>query len=192
MNYDYQVKCIDLAAAMNFEYILLNAWWDEKIGYEKMKELIKYAKSKNVDVFLWYNLNGAVNDPFMTPLNKMNTAIARKTEMKWLKEAGIKGLKVDLFGGDKQETMKLYKDVLSDANDYGLMIIFYGATLPSGWEKMYPNFVGGKAVLTSEMLIFSQDIREKEAFYASLHPFIGNAVSSMEFGGVLLNKFLNK
>lgn len=192
MNYEDQIKYIDLAAAMNFEYILIDAWWDAKIGYERMKELIQYAKSKKVDVFLWYNSNGSTNDAFMTPINKMNTAIARKREMKWLKEAGVKGLKVDFFGGDKQETMRLYEDILSDANDYGLMIIFHGATLPRGWERMYPNFVGSEAVLASEMLIFSQDVRNKESFYASLHPFIRNSVASMEFGGVLLNKFLNK
>lgn len=192
MNYEDQVKYIDLAAAMKYEYILIDAWWDQRIGYEKMKELIKYAKSKNVDVFLWYNSNGSANDAFMTPLHKMNTSIVRKNEMKWLKEAGVKGLKVDFFGGDKQETMRLYEDILSDANDYGLMIIFHGATLPRGWEVMYPNFVGSEAVIASEMLIFSQDVREKEAYFASLHPFIRNAVGSMEYGGVLLNKFLNK
>ena len=112
--------------------------------------------------------------------------------MKWLKEVGVKGLKVDFFGGDKQETMRLYEDILVDANDHGLMVIFHGTTLPRGWERMYPNFVGSEAVLASEMLIFSQDVREKEAYYASLHPFIRNSVGSMEFGGVLLNKFLNK
>ncbi|WP_111308207.1 glycoside hydrolase family 97 protein [Confluentibacter sediminis] len=192
MNYEDQVKYIDLAAAMNFEYILIDAWWDKNIGYDRMKELIQYAKSKGVDVFLWYNSNGSANDAFQTPKDKMNTAITRKKEMKWLKEAGVKGLKVDFFGGDKQETMRLYEDILSDANDYGLMIIFHGATLPRGWERMYPNFVGSEAVTASEMLIFSQDVRNKEAFYATLHPFIRNSVASMEFGGVLLNKFLNK
>ena len=192
MNYEDQVKYIDLAAAMNFEYILIDAWWDKNIGYDRMKELIQYAKSKGVDVFLWYNSNGVSNDAFQTPKDKMNRSMTRKKEMKWLKEAGVKGLKVDFFGGDKQETMRLYEDILSDANDYGLMIIFHGATLPRGWERMYPNFVGSEAVTASEMLIFSQDVREREAFYASLHPFIRNSVASMEFGGVLLNKFLNK
>lgn len=192
MNYADQVKYIDMAAEMRFEYILIDAWWDERIGYDKMKDLINYAKFKNVDVFLWYNSNGSANDAFMTPLNKMNNAIVRKKEMKWLKDAGVKGLKVDFFGGDKQETMRLYEDILSDANDYGLMIIFHGATLPRGWEKMYPNFVGSEAVLASEMLIFSEDVRKKEAHYASLHPFIRNTVASMEYGGVLLNKYLNK
>lgn len=192
MNYEDQVKYIDLAAAMNFEYILIDAWWDANIGYERMEELIAYADSKGVGVFLWYNSNGSFNDAFQTPLNKMNTSIARKKEMQWLQKVGVKGLKVDFLGGDKQETIRLYEDIMSDANYYGLMINFHGATLPRGWERMYPNFIGSEAVLASEMLVFSQDVREKEAFYATLHPFIRNSVASMEFGGVILNKYINK
>ncbi|WP_246343676.1 glycoside hydrolase family 97 protein [Adhaeribacter radiodurans] len=192
MNYEDQVKYIDLAAALQYEYILMDALWDTKVGKDKMKDLINYAKTKKVDVFLWYNSNGPFNDAPQGPRNKMNTAVERKKEMKWLREVGVKGLKVDFFGGDKQETMRLYEDILSDANDYGLMIIFHGTTLPRGWERMYPNFVGSEAVLASEMLIFSQNIREAEAFNATLHPFIRNAVGSMEFGGVLLNKYLVK
>ncbi|HKK81577.1 MAG TPA: glycoside hydrolase family 97 catalytic domain-containing protein, partial [Prolixibacteraceae bacterium] len=192
MNYADQVKYIDLAAAMDYEFILIDAWWDTNIGYERMEELIRYAKSKDVGVFLWYNSNGSANDAFQTPLNKMNTSIARKKEMKWLKDIGVKGLKVDFLGGDKQETMRLYENILSDANDYGLMVNFHGATLPRGWERMYPNFVGCEAVLASEMLVFVEDVRKKEAFYAALHPFIRNSVASMEFGGVILNKYLNK
>lgn len=192
MNYTDQVKFIDLAATLRFEYILIDALWDTNIGKEKMKELIRYAASKGVDVLLWYNSNGPFNDAPMGPRNKMSSSIARKKEMKWLQEVGVKGLKVDFFGGDKQETMRLYEDILSDANDYGLMIIFHGATLPRGWEVMYPNYVGSEAVLASEMLIFSQQVRQAEAFYAALHPFIRNTVGSMEFGGVLLNKYLTK
>jgi hypothetical protein len=192
MNYDDQVKYIDLAAAMKYEYILVDALWDKNIGKDRMRNLIKYAKSKGVDVFLWYNSNGPINDAPQGPRNKMYTAIERKKEMKWLRELGVKGLKVDFFGGDKQETMRLYEDILSDANDYGLMIVFHGATLPRGWERMYPNYVGSEAVLASEMLIFVQAVRETEAFNAALHPFIRNTVGSMEFGGVLLNKFLVK
>ncbi|QRX63278.1 glycoside hydrolase family 97 catalytic domain-containing protein [Dysgonomonadaceae bacterium zrk40] len=192
MNWDDQVKYIDLASEMGYEYILIDALWDTNIGYEKMEELIGYAKSKNVDVFLWYNSNGGFNDAPQGPRNRLNSSISRKEEMKWLKKVGVKGLKVDFFGGDKQETMRYYEDILSDANDYGLMIIFHGCTLPRGWERLYPNYVGSEAVLASEMLIFSQDVREKEAFYATLHPFIRNSVGSMEFGGVFMNKFLNR
>lgn len=192
MNWGDQVKYIDLASELGYEYILIDALWDANIGYKEMEKLIKYANSKNVDVFLWYNSNGSFNDAPQGPKNRMNTSIARKEEMKWLTKAGVKGLKVDFFGGDKQETMRLYEDILSDANDYGLMIIFHGCTLPRGWERMYPNYVGSEAVLASEMLIFSQDVRNDEAFYSTLHPFIRNTVGCMEFGGVLLNKYLNR
>jgi hypothetical protein len=192
MNFDDQVKYIDLAAEMNYEYILIDAWWDTRVGYDKVKELIRYAESKNVGVFLWYNSNGSANDAFLTPRNKMNTSVARKKEMKWLREMGVKGMKVDFFSGDKQETIRLYEDILSDANEYGLMVIFHGATLPRGWERMYPNFVGSEAVMASEMLVFFQEARDKEAFHATLHPFIRNTVASMEYGGVVLNDFVNK
>tara|TARA_R110002050_G_scaffold171113_2_gene303135 strand:- start:60848 stop:62797 length:1950 start_codon:yes stop_codon:yes gene_type:complete len=192
MNYNDQVAYIDLAAEMGYEYILMDADWNTNIGYEKMAVLIDYAQSKNVDVFLWYNSNGYWNDAPQEPKHKMDNAIVRKKEMKWLKEMGVKGLKVDFFGGDKQETMKLYEDILSDANEYGLMIIFHGCTLPRGWERMYPNYVGSEAVLASENLIFRQHANDTEAYNASLHPFIRNAVGSMEFGPVLLNKQHNR
>jgi hypothetical protein len=192
MNYEDQVKYINLASSLKFNYILIDALWDTNIGKVKMVELIKYAKSKGVDVLLWYNSNGTANDAPQGPRNKMNSSIERKKEMKWLREIGVKGLKVDFFGGDKQETIRLYEDILSDANDYGLMIDFHGATLPRGWERMYPNFIGTEAVLASEMLIFSQNVRDNEAYNATLHPFIRNAVGSMEFGGVFFNKYLVK
>ena len=192
MNYEDQSLFIDLASKLGYEYILIDALWDKNIGKERMKDLIHYAKSKNVEVLLWYNSNGAANDAPMGPRNKMSSAIERKKEMKWLKEVDVKGLKVDFFGGDKQETMRLYEDILSDANDFGLKIIFHGATLPRGWEVMYPNYAGSEAVLASEMLYFSEDVRKQEAFFAALHPFIRNTVGSMEFGGTFLNKYLTK
>lgn len=192
MNWKDQVTYIDLASELGYEFILVDAFWDEQIGYDRMKDLVDYARSKNVDVLLWYNSNGAFNDAPQGPRNKMNTSIVRKKEMKWLQSIGVKGMKVDFLGGDKQETMRLYEDILSDANDYGLMVFFHGATLPRGWERMYPNYVGSEAVLASEMLIFSQHARDNEAFYATLHPFMRNTVGSMEFGGVLLNKYLTK
>ena len=192
MNYNDQVTYIDLASKMGYEYILMDALWDTRVGYDKMPELIKYAQSKGVDVFLWYNSNGYWNNAPQGPKHKLDNSIARKKEMKWLQKMGVKGLKVDFFGGDKQETMKLYEDILADANEYGLMIIFHGCTLPRGWERMYPNYVGSEAVLASENLIFNQHFDDMEAYNACLHPFIRNAVGSMEFGPVLLNKRHNR
>ena len=177
---------------MDFQYVLVDNFWDRNIGYDRMEELVKYAHSKGVDVFLWYSSSGYWNDISQCPLNKMDSAVERKKEMKWLQDIGVKGIKVDFFGGDKQETMRIYEGVLSDADDYGLMVIFHGCTLPRGWERMYPNYVGSEAVRASENLVFGQHECDIEAQNATLHPFIRNAVGCMEFGGCFLNKFLNK
>lgn len=192
INYDDQVRYVDLAAALGYEYVLIDNWWDKNIGRERMSQFIKYANSKGVDVFLWYSSSGYWNDIEQGPVNLMDNPIVRKREMKWLQSQGVKGIKVDFFGGDKQETMRLYESILSDADDHGLMVIFHGCTIPRGWERMYPNYVGSEAVLASENMIFSQHFCDEEAFNTTLHPFIRNTIGSMEFGGCFLNKRLNK
>lgn len=192
INYDDQVRYVDLAAAMGYEYVLIDNWWDNNIGRDRMEQFVKYARSKGVEVFLWYSSSGYWNDIEQSPVNRMDNSIARKQEMRWLQSLGVKGIKVDFFGGDKQETLRLYEEILSDADDHGLMVIFHGCTLPRGWERMYPNYVGSEAVLASENLVFDQHFCDNEAFNATLHPFIRNAVGCMEFGGVFLNKCLNR
>ena len=192
INYDDQVKYIQLAKSMGYQYVLIDNYWDENIGYERMEELVKYAQSQGVDVFLWWSSSGYWNDIEQGPINKMYDQITRKKVMKWMKKLGVKGIKVDFFGGDKQETMRLYEAILSDANDYDLMVIFHGCTLPRGWERMYPNYVGSEAVLASENIYFSQHSCDMEAKDTSTHPFIRNAVGCMEFGGSFLNRNLKK
>ncbi|MBR5724139.1 MAG: glycoside hydrolase family 97 catalytic domain-containing protein, partial [Bacteroidales bacterium] len=192
MNRDDQIAYIDLAAEMDFPYILIDAGWDQEFGHEGMEELVRYARSKGVEVFLWYSSSGWWNDIVQSPVDIMCDPIARKPEMRWMESIGVKGIKVDFFGGDKQETMRLYEAILSDADDHGLMCIFHGATLPRGWERMYPNYVGSEAVLASENMVFGQNHCDLESQNAALHPFLRNTVGCMEFGGVFLNKRLNR
>ena len=192
MNRDDQIAYIDLAAEMDFPYILIDAGWDQEFGHEGMEELVRYARSKGVEVFLWYSSSGWWNDIVQSPVDIMCDPIARKPEMRWMESIGVKGIKVDFFGGDKQETMRLYEAILSDADDHGLMCIFHGATLPRGWERMYPNYVGSEAVLASENMVFGQNHCDLESQNAALHPFLRNSVGCMEFGGVFLNKRLNR
>ena len=192
INYDDQVRFIDLAAAMGFEYCLVDNWWDTQIGRDRIPELSRYAQSKGVHLLLWYNSNGYANDAPQGPRDCMNTAIVREREMKWMQSIGIKGIKVDFFGGDKQETMRLYEDILSDANRYGLQVVFHGCTIPRGWEKMYPNYVASEAVLASENVYFNEGAAIKEPFDLTLHPFCRNATASMDWGGIIMNKYLSR
>jgi hypothetical protein len=192
INLEDQKKYVDLASEMGFQYTLVDNWWDTKIGKDGIEELVKYARSKNVEIFLWYSSSGNWNDIEQGPINIMSNPIKRKEYMRWMNEIGVKGIKVDFFGGDKQVTMAHYEAILSDADDNGLMVIFHGCTLPRGWERMYPNYVGSEAVLASENMIFGQRACDMAAFNATLHPFIRNTVGCMEFGGTFLNRRLSK
>ena len=187
-NFDEQKRYIDFSAAMGYQSVLIDAFWDQQIGYEKIAELARYGKEKGVGIFLWYNSNGSWNDAFQTPIGKMNNSRIRREEMKWMQENGIRGIKVDFFGGDKQPMMQLYEDILADANDFGLLVIFHGCTLPRGWERMYPNYAASEAVLASENLHFGQGACDAEARNATIHAFVRNTVGSMDFGGSALNK----
>ena len=189
--YDVQKRYIDFTAEMGYQTVLVDALWDTQIGRDKIADLASYAAEKGVALFLWYNSNGYWNNAPQGPKGIMDNTIARRREMAWMKSIGVRGIKVDFFGGDKQETMKLYEDILADANDYGILCVFHGCTLPRGWERMYPNFASSEAVLASENLNFSQGACDNEAFNACIHPFIRNTVGSMDFGGSALNKYYN-
>ncbi|MBR1414985.1 MAG: glycoside hydrolase family 97 protein [Prevotella sp.] len=187
-NFDEQKRYIDFSAAMGYQSVLIDAFWDRQIGYDRIAELARYGREKGVGLFLWYNSNGSWNDAPQTPIGKMNNSRIRRQEMKWMHDNGIRGIKVDFFGGDKQPMMQLYEDILADANDFGLLVIFHGCTLPRGWERMYPNYAASEAVLASENLHFGQGACDAEARNACLHAFIRNTVGSMDFGGSALNK----
>lgn len=187
-NFDEQKRYIDFSAAMGYRSVLVDALWDTQIGYERMAELSRYAQSKGVGLFLWYNSNGAWNDAPQGPRHKMDKSAVRRKEMAWMKQNGILGIKVDFFGSDKQPMMQLYEDILTDANEFGIQVIFHGCTLPRGWERMFPNYVASEAVLASENLHFGQGACDAEAKNACTHTFIRNVVGSMDFGGSTLNK----
>ena len=194
INCEDQKLFIDMAATMGYEYNLIDANWerDEKIGRKRMTELSSYAMSKGVRLILWYSSNGHINDTHEGPRNLMDKGYIRRREMKWLKDIGVAGIKVDYFGCDKQETMKLYEDILADANDFGIFVIFHGCTLPRGWERMYPNFISSEAVRASENVYSNDESAKSEAQELATFAFTRNAVAAMDYGGTLLNKHMSR
>lgn len=190
-NFDTQKEYIDFAAAMGWQSLLIDAMWDTQIGRERIAELAEYGKQKGVYLYLWYNSNGNWNDAPQGPRNCMDTPARRQQEMEWMQSIGIRGIKVDFFGGDKQCTMELYRDILLDAQKHNIFVIFHGCTLPRGWEMMFPNYVASEAVRASENLHFGQYECDREAMDATFLPFIRNTVGSMDFGGSTLNWYYN-
>ncbi len=179
--YHVQKKYIDMAADMNWKYCLLDANWDQLIGYDSVKVLAAYAKTKNVGLLLWYNSAGSWNTVKFTPKNKLLNHADRMKEFARLREMGIKGLKIDFFAGDGQSMINYYEDLLEDAASNQLMLNFHGATLPRGLQRTYPNLMTAEAVHGYEMITFSQSSANRAPEHMVLNALIRNNFDPMDF-----------
>ncbi|MCX2680476.1 glycoside hydrolase family 97 catalytic domain-containing protein [Galbibacter sp. EGI 63066] len=190
-NYETSKKFIEYAADMNWPYCLIDADWDRKIGYDRMKELVDYAKTKDVKVLVWYNSAGSWNTTPYTPRDKLVTAENRVSEFKKLNEIGVSGVKIDFFGGDGQSVIAYYHDILQDATKHKLLVNFHGATLPRGWQRTYPNLLTVEAIKGEEFITFEQENADKQASHSALLPFTRNVFDPMDFTPMVLDSIPN-
>ena len=186
--YRAQKKFIDYAADMKWQYCLIDAEWDKKIGYDSIKLLADYAAKKNVGILLWYNSAGSWNTVKMTPKDKLLTHENRVTEFSRLQQMGIKGIKVDFFSGDGQSMINYYQDILEDAAAYKLLVNFHGATLPRGLQRTYPNLMTVEAVQGYEMITFNQNDANLFPQHAIMVAMARNAFDPMDFTPMCLYK----
>ncbi|MHA4866415.1 glycoside hydrolase family 97 protein [Duganella sp. PWIR1] len=189
--YDMQKQFIDYAADMHWDYTLIDADWDRKIGYEKIKQLADYAATRNIGLILWYNSSGAWNKTEYSPKSQLLTHEQRVKEFKRLRDIGIKGLKIDFFAGDGQSMIAYYNDILRDAADAGLLINFHGATLPRGWQRTWPNLMTMEAIKGFEFTTFEQVDQDKMPSHAAMLPFTRNLFDPMDFTPVVFGDIPN-
>ncbi|HRS52967.1 MAG TPA: glycoside hydrolase family 97 catalytic domain-containing protein [Candidatus Marinimicrobia bacterium] len=189
--YEVQKRFIDYAAKMNWEYCLIDADWDWKIGYDKVAELAAYAQTKGVGILLWYNSSGDWNSTTYSPKSKLLTHNDRLREFARLKKMGIRGIKVDFFGGDGQSMMTYYQDIFEDAAQFGLVVNCHGATLPRGWQRTYPNLLTMEAVRGFEFITFDQADADREPTHACLLPFTRNVFDPIDFTPVCFSEIPN-
>ncbi|KRT14239.1 alpha-glucosidase [Pedobacter ginsenosidimutans] len=189
--YPVQKKYIDYAADMKWQYCLIDANWDQTIGYDSVAVLADYARKKNVGMLLWYNSAGDWNTVKFTPRDKLLTHEERIKEFGRLEEMGIKGIKIDFFGGDGQSMIAYYHDILTDAAAHHLLVNFHGATLPRGLQRTYPNLMTAEAVLGYEMITFGQDAANKAPQHMVASAMIRNVFDPMDFTPMCLYKIPN-
>jgi len=178
-DYDKLVPYIDLSAEMGWEYSLIDANWN-KMKNGNIEQLIEYANEKNVGLILWYNSGGDHTQITEEPRDKMFDPAARKAEFIKLKEMGIKGVKVDFFNSDKQHLIKLYHDILKDAGDQGIFVVFHGCTLPRGWARTYPNLMSMEAVSGAEQY-WSPEFAQQAPTHHTILPFTRNMMGPMDY-----------
>lgn len=189
--FETSLKFIDYAAEMNWPYCLIDADWDTKIGYEKMKELADYATSKNVKINVWYNSSGDWNSTPYHPKSKLLTHEDRIKEFTILNEIGVSGVKIDFFGGDGQSMIAYYHGILKDAAAHNLMVNFHGATLPRGWQRTYPHLMTMESIKGEEFITFTQETADLQPSHCAMLPFTRNAFDPMDFTPMVLDTIPN-
>jgi alpha-glucosidase len=133
---------VDFAAKNKLEYLMVDAGWSDNYDVKKVlprvdiREVINYAKSKNVRVFLW-----AVAVPLLNDLDK---------NLDFIKSLGAVGLKVDFFDRDDQQVAQWMEKIAKAAAERQLMIDFHGCGKPTGMQRAYPNIVNYEAVRGEE------------------------------------------
>ncbi len=181
ITFDEQKKYVDYASNMHWQYCLIDVNWDTKIGYDKVAALAAYAEKKHIGLILWYNSAGDWNTITYHPKDKLLTEADRDKEFSRLQAMGIKGIKIDFFGGDGQSMIQYYMDILKDAAKYKLLVNLHGATLPRGWQKTYPHLMTAEAIYGMEMVTFDQKAADMQANHCAMLPFTRNVFDPMDF-----------
>lgn len=138
-----QKDWIDRTRALGFEYYLIDDGWRDWNGggdgaWNAIAELVKYAKSKNVDIWAWVNAKYVYK------------AENRQTYFRRVKDAGIAGLKIDFPRPADVEWVNWYEETLRDASALHLMLDLHGAVKPTGRERTWPNELTREAIAGRE------------------------------------------
>ncbi len=173
-NLDTYKYYIDFAAKYGIKYIVMDEGWaksttDPYTPNPKVdvKELIRYGKTKNVDIILW-----------LTWLTVHKNMDVFKTFHEW----GIKGVKIDFMERSDQWMVNYYENVVKEAAKYQIFVDFHGAFKPAGLEYKYPNLISYEGVRGLEQM---GGCYPDNSIYL---PFMRNAVGPMDFTpGAMIN-----
>jgi len=161
-DYDVQVKYVDFASSMGWEYYLCDSGWN----IEWLPEIVQYAKSKNVGIFVWAHHHELMTD------DDIEDKLSRWASL------GVKGVKVDYFDSDCQEQIKLYDKLAVETAKRRLLLNYHGSTKPSGERRRWPHLVTREGVLGAEYYKWSPG---PTAEHNCTLPFTRNAVGPMDY-----------
>ena len=181
-------KFVDLAKEMGWEYSLVDANWNVMQGGGTIEDLVKYANSQNIPLWLWYNSGGPNNTVTEQPRDIMNNPEKRQAEFKKLRAWGVKGVKIDFFQSDKQNVIQLYHDILKDAAAEHILVNLHGCTLPRGWARTYPNLLSMEAVRGAENYGWGKEFALQAPVQNNIFTYTRNVVGSMDYTPVIFSE----
>lgn len=153
LSVDNHKKYVDGCAELGIESVVVDDGWElwqqteknanGRTKWEMLKELVDYARGKNVNIWVWRPSSpryGSKSD-----IGLVDSA-ERAGFMKKCADAGVKGLKIDFFHTENVFTVNLMENILRDAAKEKLMVIFHGVNKPTGDSYTYPNLLAKEAV----------------------------------------------
>ena len=185
-DYQTQKEYVDFTARMGWEYCLVDEGWHEMKEGE-LEQLVEYANSKGVGIFLWYDSGGRIGFVQEDWRKVMYDPETRTAEMKRIAGMGVRGIKVDFFQSDKQGMIKHYHRILEDAADHGLMVNFHGCTMPRGWSRTYPHLMTMEAVQGAESYHYVEDFPMRAPMNSTVLPLTRNVAGPMDYTPVTLS-----
>ena len=140
LNTESHKRMIDFASENNVQYLLIDAdWYGPEFSNESdptvskgpinIEEDMRYAKSKNVGVFLYLNDVGA-------------KSFGLERVLKQFSDWGAAGVKYGFMQGTEEEKVKHTRKVVELCAKYKLMVEFHdGPIPPNGDRRTYPNMI---------------------------------------------------
>ena len=130
--FEDQHQWVDWAAALGFEYVIVDDGWkrwnaDGKDAWALLHDVTDYAETKNVAIIAWVHSN------------EVTSPQDRLAYMQKARDCGLAGLKIDFMQPANVEWVEWYDQTLRDAAKFHLTIDYHGALKPTGRERTWPN-----------------------------------------------------
>ncbi|NEW78353.1 MAG: glycoside hydrolase family 97 protein [Gelidibacter sp.] len=148
-SFDAEKRTVDNAVKLGFEYTMVDEGWERwNSKWETATKLCKYAKNKDVGIFLWKHSN-QINFP------ENNYAIM-ESFLDSVKQTGAVGIKVDFMNGEDKSLIDFDEALLRAAAERKLMVNFHGCQQSSGEYRTYPNEVSREGIRGVELNIMKE------------------------------------
>ncbi|WP_198655257.1 glycoside hydrolase family 97 protein [Streptomyces geranii] len=187
------LKWFELGRAMGWPYALVDAKWDRMTDADgnavPLERIVAEAAARGLKVFLWHNSGGGNNNGASTPRDLMVDAVTRRARFRLLRDAGVAGVKVDMWEADKQRLLAWQREVVEDAGRHRLHIVLHNTTVPRGWDRTYPHLLGVEAGMASENYSNTKAYTDQLPEQTTIAAVTRNIVGCFDYGTTLLSPY---
>ncbi|MEZ2440369.1 glycoside hydrolase family 97 catalytic domain-containing protein [Chitinophaga sp. RCC_12] len=143
-----EMRFINAAAVLGFEYSLLDEGWETKWPHkwEQLKTLCSDAAKKGVRIWVWKNSK------------EIRDTAQRDAFLDSVVMAGAAGIKTDFMNSEAQTLIAFEEGLLKATAARKLMVNFHGCQAPTGESKTYPNEMTREGIRGMELNIMKEPI----------------------------------